>query len=438
MLKGAKLRLLSRFALLLGFCIPLLTLGQGTWTPANADLSYPRTLLKSAEIPAVINWIETNPEMYGFYHQLYYDTWGWVPTVLVSNGDRRAAAHTAKNCAFVYLLNRKPTSPSALDTLTTTEATTLRNKAIQLLNIINTDVEAYPDFENYLWRSNEITDNMIAYDLLKGAGVPDSLLTTARRKLHQYATNFHTQIAFNLFGLGLTSLHVDNHTLRSSGALGISAVVLSDADSSDVDGRASTWIQTALYNIDNVLWRSNVRQSEPGIIAGYSEGPHYLRFGMRHCIEFFHAMGNYLPDTTLSVSFDGNTRSVRHPFFDPNFDLLWEWVMRNRMPDGRDPQLEDCFAQTHNADMTLMGQARFRPSYHGARFNTSAPQTLWDQLHHSTDDVVADYICAMTPYGAVPYPLMQVMAESGDLVMRSGWDTTSTYFTSQPSMAAPA
>ena len=204
MLKCVLQRLLGAIAFFSGICLPAMAVAQGAWTPANADLSYPRTLLKSAEIPAVIHWIETNPEMYGFYDELYHDTWGWVPTVLVSDGDRRHAAHMAKNCAFAYLLDRKPIGPSALDTLTTLEATTLRDKAIQLLNIVNTAVEAYPDFENYLWRSNEITDNMIAYDLLKGAGVPDSLLTLARRNLHVYATNFHTQIAFNLFGLGLT------------------------------------------------------------------------------------------------------------------------------------------------------------------------------------------------------------------------------------------
>ncbi|HEX2900680.1 MAG TPA: T9SS type A sorting domain-containing protein, partial [Bacteroidia bacterium] len=225
----------------------------------------------------------------------------------------------------------------------------------------------------------------------------------------------------------LTSLHVDNHTLRACGALGMSAVVLNDVTSTSADGQPNKWIQTALWNIDNVLWRSNVRQSDPGQIAGYSEGPHYLRFGMRHCLEFFHAMGNFAPDATFSVSFDGSTRNVRHPFYDPNFELLWEWVMRIRMPDGRDPQIEDSFAQTFNADMTLTGQSRFRPTYHGSRFNPAAPTTLEDQLHHSSDDIVADFISAMTPPTTDTFPLLQVLPQSGDIVMRSGWDTTSTY-----------
>lgn len=401
---------------------------QGAWTPPNADLSYPRTLVRAAEVPAVIAWIGAQPDMHGYYSGLYADAVGINPGGFSSNAQRRVAAHTAKNCAFAYLLQRKPLQPAGLDTLTAAESSFFRDKAIYLLDNINTAVETYPDFGNYIWRSNELIDNLIAYDLLKGAGVPDSLLATGRQRLEEYATNLHTQVAFNTFGIGLTSLHVDNHTLRSCGAIGMAAVVLSDAQSSDQDGQPTRWMQTALYHIDNVLWRSNVRQSEPGQVAGYSEGPHYLRFGMRQCLEFFHAMGNFLPDTTLSVTFEGNTRSVRHPFHDPNYDNLWEWVMRIRLPDGRDPQLEDCFAQTHNSDMTFMEKPEYRPTYHGSRFNPAAPTTLWDQLHHSSDDVAADYIAAMTPSAPVAYPLLQALPASGDLVMRSGWDTTSTYF----------
>lgn len=422
------LRLLLGPLFMLVLASPAGAFAQGAWTPAGADLSYPRTLLKSSEIPAARNWILNNPDMFSFYAGLYSDAFGQnLPPVLSSNQDRRIAAHTAKNCAYVLLLDRKPVQPSSLDTLSNTDATNLQNKAISLLERINTNVETYPDFGNYLWRANELIDNLIAYDLLKGAGVPDSLLTISRAKLHEYSTNFHTQVAFNTFGLGLTSLHVDNHTLRACGALGMSAVVLNDATSSSVDGQPQKWIQTALWNIDNVLWRSNVRQSDPGVIAGYSEGPHYLRFGMRHCLQFFHAMGNFVPDNTFAVTFDGRNANVRHPFHDPNFDLLWEWVMRIRMPDGRDPQIEDCFAQTFNADMVLTEDPRFRPTYHGTRFNPTAPTTLWDQLHHSSDDIAADFISAMLPPTTDTFSLLQVLPQSGDVVMRSGWDTTSTY-----------
>ncbi|HEX2899010.1 MAG TPA: hypothetical protein VHS96_04745, partial [Bacteroidia bacterium] len=186
-------------------CSCLDGLAQGAWLPPNADLSYPRTLVKLQELPGLRAWIDGNAEMHRLYRGVYSDAWGQNPPQnLVSDGQRRVAAHTAKNCAFVYLLNRKPLLPTGLDTLTTTEANHLRVKAIGLIERMNTNVETYPDFGNYLWRANEIMDNMIAYDLLKGAGVHDTLLAASRAKLHEYATNFHVQVAFNTFGLGLT------------------------------------------------------------------------------------------------------------------------------------------------------------------------------------------------------------------------------------------
>ena len=399
---------------------------QGAWMPSNADMTYPRTLVKLHELPALRTWITSQPEIYELYEKLYSQAWSANPTVTVSNGQRRHAAHTAKNSSFILLINRKPVN-GGLDTLTTLEADRFRNKAIDMLNLINNDVEAYPNFSNYLWRSSEICENLIAYDLLKGAGIPDSLLANGRTLLHDYLTDFHAQVSFDAFNLGLTSLHVDNHTLRAVGAIGMGAVVLNDAQSGDTDGRPSTWIQTALFQIDNVLWSDNASQSEAGVLAGYSEGPHYLRFGMKHNLEFFHALANFVPDTTISASFDGTTRNIRHPFYDPSFDNLWEWAMRIRMPDGRNPRLEDCFAVTYNPDMAMTEKPEFRPVFYASRLNWRGPNTLWEELHHSSDDLVADFIASMTPSSPIAYPLLQVLPESGNVVFRSGWDSTSTY-----------
>jgi hypothetical protein len=399
---------------------------QGAWNPANADFSYPRTLLRQSEVPAMQNYIATNPEGSTLYEALYDGNDGNNVTDFVTLGGRRSAAHMAKNAAFIYLLDRKPVS-GGWDTLTVAEANFWLNKALYHLNNINIDVEIYPTFDNYIWRADELADNAVAFDLLKGAGVPNSFLEAGRSRIHRFATNFHTQVAINTFGLGLTSLHVDNYTLRSCSSLGIAALVLNDADSSDTDGQPQKWIQTALYNIDNVLWRASNRQSEPGQIGGYSEGPHYLRFGMQHNLQFFHALANFLPDTTFTVTFDGHTRNVRHPWHDPNYDLLWEWLARIRMPDGRNPQLEDCFAVTHATDLAMAEQGRFKWPFHFSRFDPAAPVSLLAQLHHSSDDMIADYLAAMTPFAADTFPLLQVLPMSGNIVMRSGWDSTSTY-----------
>lgn len=421
-----KIHFLVSYCLLLVGLWPVAAMAQsGAWSPPNADLTYPRTLFKSQEVPDVQQYLLA-PEIHGLYTRLYNGTNGFQIGNMNVNGPRRQAAHAAKNAAFILLLDRKPMG-SGLDTLTDVEADGFRDKAIFLLESMNTNVETYPDFGNYLWRSNEIVDNMIAYDLLKGAGVHDSLLTNARALLQEFAGNLHEQIAFNTFGLGLFGLHVDNHSIRSAAAIALSAIVLNDATSNDADERPINWINTAMYNIDNVLWRDGERQSEPGIVAGYAEGPHYLRFGFKHMLPMIHAFGNFLPDTTITFTFDGDSRGVRNPWYDPNYENLWEWVVKIRMPDGRHPALEDCFIATCYPELAIMEDPRYRTQIAFSRWHPLKPNSLWEQLHHSSDDVTADFIASRTTAMPDVFPGMLAMKESGNLVFRSGWDTTDTY-----------
>lgn len=399
---------------------------QGAWLPANADYSYPRTLLKLYEVPAAQAWLAT-PEILALYRQLYARVLSFNPGNMNDTGTRRVAAFTAKNAAFILLLDRKPIA-NGLDTLTDAETIYFRNKALNMLNIMNTSVEAYPDFENYLWRSNELTNNLIGYDLLKGAGVPNSLLANAKSKLQEYAGNLHAEVAFDFLNLGFFSLHVDNHALRSAGALGLAAVVLNDLTSTTVDERPMNWLSAGLYSIDNVFWRdAGNAQSIPGIMAGYAEGPHYVRFGMKHVLPFFHALHNFIPDTSVVVSFDGNTRTVRHPWHDPNFQLVYEWILRTRLPDGRFPALEDSFTDVCYPELAILENPSYvvLPSF--SRFHPSQTSNMWEQLNHSTDDVVADYIASMTPSQPATFADFQGLKESGNLVFRSGWDSTSTF-----------
>ncbi|MEM7036324.1 MAG: heparinase II/III family protein [Bacteroidota bacterium] len=402
-------------------------MGQGAWIPANADLTYPRTLLKVSEIPAVQAYL-SDPEIFSLYTTLWNGVQSTNPGNLDFNvnGHRRVAAHAAKNAAFILLLDRRPNGAN-LDTLTTQEASDLLSKAITLLEAMNTNVETYPDFGNYLWRANELTDNAIAYDLLKGAGISDATLATTRGLIQEYAGNLHEQITFDLFNLGLFSLHVDNHSLRSCGALGVAAVVLNDATSSNADDRPSNWFHTAMYNIDNVLFRDPDRQSDPGVIAGYSEGPHYLRFGMKHSLEFFHALHNFLPDTTFSITYENSTRSIRHPWHDPNYHNLFEWIVKIRMPDGRHPALEDCFIAACYPELAILEKSEFRGQLDFSSWRSIQPNSLYAQLRHSSDDVVADFIASMTPSNPIDYDHMLPMVESGNLVFRSDWDTSATY-----------
>lgn len=418
---------MTRFAFFLFLLLPFLSQAQGAWTPANGDASFPRTLCKTQEIPAILNHIQ-QAENFGLFTALWNDLLSYNPGAgnFVSDGARRNAARRAKNAAFFLLIDRKPDN-GALVSLSPSDKVYLQDRAIFLLEHINTAVAQFPNLGGYLWRSNEITNNVIAYDLLKGAGVPDSLLTTSKDLLIEYCGNLHGEIEFNFLNLGFFGLHVDNHALRTCGALGLAAVVLSDESNSDSDRQPWKWFETSLYNIDNVLWQSPVRQSEENMLGGYSEGPHYLRFGMKHVLPFFHALGNFVPDTTFNVSFNGDPRNVDHPWHDDNYDRLFEWIARIRMPDGRSPSLEDCFVATAWEELAIWEKPEYCPKVDYSRWHPIQPNSLWEMLHHSSDDVVADYLCSMTSDQTQEFDLLQVLPNSGNVVFRSGWDSTATY-----------
>ena len=407
--------------------LPLTIWAQGAWTPANADATFPRTLIKTSELSDLYNYLQES-EPYGLFQTLWGDVNSYnPPAALDNNGKRRRAAFVAKNAAFFHLIDRKPDNGS-LVALSTAESEQMRDLSVTTMERMITNVEVYPQFNEYLWRSNELINNVIAYDLLKGAGVHDTTLATSKALLIEYAGNLYEQASFDLFGLGFLSLHVDNHALRTCGALGVAAVVLSDENDGNSNRQPRNWFNLALFNIDNVFWKSGGRQSEPGMIGGYSEGPHYLRFGSKHVLPFFHAMGNFIPDdTTMTITYNGGTRNIRHPWHDPNYDLLFEWVLRIGMPDGRNPALEDAFIATAWEELAIWEKPELSPKVDYSRWAHVQPGTLWQMLHHSSDDVVADYLASMTPDQPDTFPHLQTLEESGNLVFRSGWDSLANY-----------
>lgn len=402
---------------------------SGAWMPANADYSYPRTLFKAGERANVQAHILNDSVAYYLYGELYDRAVNYgIPGTLDNDSKRRLSAHNAKNCAFIYLLNRKPV-PSGLDTLTTTESNYFRDKSLTYLSKINTDVEPFPTgFDAYLWRSNEIADNLIAYDLLKGAGVADSTLDSARGLLVEYLGKLHSEATTELFGLGFFSTRINNHAIRTASVFGLGAVVLNDVTSSDGDEQPINWLNTGLWHQDNVLWRDSRRQSEPGVLAGYAEGPHYLKFGGKHLLQFNHAMGNFLPDTLLQISNGGNTRSIQNPWHDSSYHKLWEWMTRIRMPDGRMPSLEDSFTDHCMPELALTEHPEYLFELHFSHFAPGQMKGLYRQLKSSTDDLVADFIASQISVGADTFPRMQLLETSGDLIYRTGWDSNAVWY----------
>src|SRR6478735_7395186 len=104
---------------------------QGSWNPAGASSGFPRTLLKASEIPAVQQSL-TDPER----QQIFASVYGWAvvapPTGNTDDMDRRMRARSAKNQAFVRIMDRKAVGNN-LELLSPAERTQFETNTITLL-----------------------------------------------------------------------------------------------------------------------------------------------------------------------------------------------------------------------------------------------------------------------------------------------------------------
>ncbi|RZK50566.1 MAG: hypothetical protein EOO59_15900, partial [Hymenobacter sp.] len=388
---------------------PSLRAQSGNWNPPQADLSYPRTLLKASALADVQASLAA-PNRQALYGGLWADVQGAPPTDNTSASGRRARAAWAKNAAFVTLLGEQPAG-TTLAPMPAAARADLVAAVRNLLESLNANVEpfitvtvtrngtspsyTYSDtYTEWQWRSKELIDYLIAYDLLRGAGETAASLAASQGKLQAFAGNLYQQSTTPFAGVSFYSAVKNNHTLMTAAALGTAAVVLSDATSTDANQQPSSWANLGLHNVDNVLWRDDQRQSDSTQVAGYAEGPYYCKYALLNCLPYFRAMGNFLPDGRLPYTFGGATRSIRNPYFDPKYNLLYEWLTAIRMPDGRLPALEDSYVDMGVPELALTGQPQYaKPMYFSKLTGTSMASAV-AQLRDATVDMRAAWLAA--------------------------------------------
>lgn len=421
------IRILTRFTFtLIFYSVFYPVFAQGSWQPLRADLSYPRTLLKAAEIPAVQQSL-LEPERQFIYELVY----GWAiatPPAAASpdDTDRRLRARSAKNQAFVRLMDRKPGS-NGLEMLSPAEKAKFETDVISLLETLNSDVGTPYGYEKWQWRSKELIDYLVAYDLLLGAGVPPANLQTSKARLQEFAGKLYGGASQNAFLAGIfLNTYKNNHLLMTAAALGMAGVVLNDATSSVINNQPVKWIGAGMYAIDNVMWHDAKRQSIPGEIAGYAEGPYYFKYAMLNLLPFFRAMGNFLPDDTYSFTWGTATRQIRNPYFDPNYDLLYQWMTEITMPDGRFPALEDSYVDMGMPELALTGKPQFVKPFYGQNLETNQPNSLNSQLD-GTVDLRANYLAANVRPQALPTSNLTALPTAGNLIFRSGTGFKANY-----------
>lgn len=403
----------------------------GSWEPAGADLRYPRTLLRATDLPAVQSACASGSS-FTLYRSLYESASQAAPTDNTSASGRRARATLAKNAAFVLLLGRRPLD-GRLVLLTEAEAAPLLAKVTDLLSSLNPVVEPFvtltgtPSYTEWQWRSKELIDYLVAYDLLRGTGETEASLLPAQARLQEFAGNLYTQSTTPFQGMSFYAAVKNNHTLMTAAALGMAAVVLSHAGGSQPAQQPVQWIAAGLYNLDNVLWEDAQRQSDPTAVVGYAEGPYYFKYAFLNCLPFFRAMGHLLPDTELPYSFGGSTRRIRNPYYDPRYTRLYEWITAIMLPDGRFPALEDSYVDMGMPELALTGQRRFVRPLYLSQLSGTGLNSLTAQLRDITVDMRAAYLAANLVPTAPSHPALTVLPQSGNLIFRSGNDSLASY-----------
>ncbi|WP_201981264.1 heparinase II/III domain-containing protein [Hymenobacter rubidus] len=403
----------------------------GSWNPPGADLTYPRTLLKAADLSSIQASLAAADRL-ALYQTLWDDVQGSPTSDNVNTNGRRARAAFAKNAAFVVLLGRQPAGAS-LVALPAAQRGALTTSIRILLENINTDVEVFATpagdtpYSEWQWRSKELIDYLIAYDLLRGSGETAASLLVAQARLQEFAGNLYRQSTTPLGPYFFYNIVKNNHTLMTAAALGMAAVVLNDAGSADPTRQPASWAGAGLYHIDNVLWRDALRQSDSTQVAGYAEGPYYFKYAMLNCLPFFRAMGNFLPDGRQTYAFGNSTRRIRNPYFDPKYARLYSWVMAILQPDGRLPALEDSFVDMGMPELALTGNPQFvKPMYFSKVSGTVLASNL-AQLRDVTVDMRAAWLAASVLPTAQNQPTLTALPASGNLVFRSGNDSLATY-----------
>lgn len=406
---------------------------QGSWQPVGADLGYPRTLLK-AEALASVRTSLAEPNRLALYRSLWADVQGAPPTENnTTAAGRRARAAWAKNAAFIVLLAQQPAEGNGLAALTENQRSTLVATTKGLLENLNPEVEVFATwtgttpYTEWQWRSKELIDYLIAYDLLRGAGESESSLQASQLQLQAFAGNLYRQATTPVLWATFFSTIKNNHTLMTAAALGMAAVVLSEATSPDANKQPTTWAGAGLYHIDNVLWRDAQRQSDSTQVAGYAEGPYYAKYALLNCLPFFRALGNFLPDGTQAYTFGGTTRRLRNPYFDPKYTRLYDWLTAIMLPDGRLPALEDSYVDMGMPELALTGRPEYAKTMYFSKLSGTNMASALAQLRDATVDMRAAWLAAAVVPTPQRQPALTVLPASGNLLFRAGRDSMATY-----------
>ncbi len=342
-----------------------------------------------------------------------------IPSGNTESNDRRQRAILAKNAAFCAYIGKQIINNEIVD-LSAAEILQLIDKAQKILIATNTSIPnlsiTTPNaYEDWQWRSKELIDLLSAYDILKALNQSDSIsMFSALNKLAIFASTFHQEATKSVFGFTFFGTIKNNHSLMTAGAIGMSAVILSDYQTIIPEQQPKIWLQTALGAIEDIMWKADASQSADSGRAGYSEGPHYFRYAMLNMLPFFRAFKHVYPDTFFLVK----NSLIRHPFYDKRYRNIAQWIMTIMQPDGTLPAIGDTFMGSGFPELGLFDDQGLVYPYTISALN---------QQLQSTVDMRANYLSALQYAGYTPQQGLQVIDQAGSAVFRAGNQSDNWY-----------
>jgi hypothetical protein len=366
------------------------------WPPINANSQYPRAMLLPADTTLLNQYMQQEIPLF-LMNSMIAAARQAIPPGNSTSAERRQRATLAKNAAFcAWQAN-----------IETKDKNELAQKAKKILDEINTDIPqlsiTMPNgYEDWQWHSKELIDLLTAYDIMNYI-MPDSM-QQAQNKLIQFADNLHVQATKKIVGLSFFGTVKNNHTLMTAAAIGMAAVEIPQAMKSE------QWLKDALAAIDDVFWKSG--QSNGEYMAGYAEGPYYLRYAMLNILPFFRAYKNYIPDPLYTIA------GIKHPWYDKRYDNLYIWIKEILQPDGMLPAIGDTYMNMAFPELALLEKSELNYPFE--------KEILYQQLV-STVDMRANYLCAMPKTEYIWQPGLKVLPEAGDILFKNGRGSKAWY-----------
>ncbi len=392
---------ISRSIVILHLVAVILFAGAATPTTARVTLPaeiHPSLLFYASDLPVLRERIRRSP--YSGWWQTVLNRAENVPTTFAVE---RSKARYAKSLAFAYLM---------------TERTAFAERAVEIM----LDMKFPPRGGDLGEPHNEgevVALYAVAYDMLDGYLSADSASREEIREiLAEEAERIHKGIVIREIDLGFLGsikirlnetpdprnpgiLHLNNWHIRAYAGLGLAAFALADHPGKG-GGSPRDWADRAF----GLVTRSLDHQVD-GSDGGYAEGPFYAR---------------YAADLYLPYMFALKRLSGTDLFADPKVDLMHDWSLNLRLPNGRRPNIDD----SHLDDFY---------GHYLASVDANGPVHLWDWQNNSFVQYVREFsemdaialyddgIAAREP----EYGPTVIMPEAGDAVFRSDWSENATY-----------